>query len=372
MDFSKTKAGTTEKLAGKEALLGSGEDIALLEPFAKAYLGLFLDIDAHLEPGERIALLTSPELAQCILRGFEAALRRKDFPGPREIGQAMAAGERIPMGFVALAGIDHMHRRSPQETLALPRDTLSSTLCFHYANKIELAEHWTQDLLEHYPEMSTETLLEFWLGMIDKGTRYLPGLMHMLRDQDVRGPLSMALLILLESWAACGKKQLLELIRFALCYSDNEELYEIAGKMLSLDDMHDVAIRTYWMGARFLVHPGRHQEEMFDYVGRTREKAIPLMNLLVPLLVEGMPCRKTLPVQSLGWLMHMLAPKIAPHIDQFGRMEENATKIVQLFDLFKQYPAEEALAEIRRLRSIRVMRVYSQYLDELVREIGTD
>ena len=173
----------------------------------------------------------------------------------------------------------------------------------------------------------------------------------------------------MESWAACNKKQLLELIRFALCYSDNDELYEIAGKMLKLDNMHDVAIRTYWMGAQFLIHPEQHQEEMFEYMGRTREKAIPLMNLLVPLLVEGIPCKKTLPVQSLGWLMHMLAPKIAPHVDQFGRMEENATKVVQLFDLFKQYPAAEALKEINRLRSIRVMKVYSEYLDKLEQQI---
>jgi hypothetical protein len=369
VDSSETKSTTAEKLDGKEELLRAASDMHLLEPFAKAYLGLYLDIDKTVPPEDRVRLLVNDNFVDCIFEGFNTTLHNDSVPTPEEIGTGMVKGERIAIGFPILAGLDRLYVNSPEEIERLSGKTLAAAICFHFANRSEIEDRWLTPMIKKEPELVAKTLCEFWLGMISAGAQYLPGFDSFLHDPGMKPFVGEILLLLLEKWSICRKKFLLILLQAALCHSDLNALYDLAVRVLQERQGQPVVLRVYWMSICFLLQPQRHEEELFDYMGRTREKAVPLMNFLVPVLCEGVPCKRRIPYSSLAYLLHMLAPKIAPHRDQFGRLEENATKVLMLFDLIREYPEDEAAEIIRKLRSIRVMRVWSEYLDEIEKSL---
>lgn len=365
MDSSETKNTTAEKLEGKEELLRSAADMRLLEPFAKAYLGLYLDIDKSIEPDERVRLLVDEKFVDCIFQGFDATLHEDEIPTPEEIGVGMVDNVRIPIGFPILAGLDRMTANNPEEIESLSRKTLAAAICFHFANRSEIEDRWLEPVMKHHPGLIAETLCEFWLGMISAGTLYLPGFDAFIENADMKPYIGDILLLLLKNWGHCRKKFLYKLLHAALCVSDLEDLYKLATDVIQERTGQSNVLQVYWMATCFLIEPQKHEQELFDYMGVTREKVVPLLNFTVPLLCEGVPCKRAIPSSSLAKLLHMVSPRIAPHIDQFGRMEENAVKVRMLFDLIKEQSTEGAEEIITRLRKIRVMRNWSGTIDEI-------
>ena len=118
IDFAATRRATDEQLAARIAAIRQGQDIDALVPFAKAYLGLFREIDPALAPATRLLMVASPEVADAVLTGFDRVLRRSDIAPPCDI---VAAGDRAyceAFGYVMLAGMDRRAARSLDQAIA--------------------------------------------------------------------------------------------------------------------------------------------------------------------------------------------------------------------------------------------------------------
>jgi hypothetical protein len=126
-----------------------------------------------------------------------------------------------------------------------------------------------------------------------------------------------------------------------------------------------VVHRVYWLGTAYLLAPVEFETMLFEYVGRTREKALPLLNFIDPVIRAADNTGLDIGPDMLAKLLYMIAPKFRPGRDRFGRLDDNVLKIVWLFDLLGQDNSQQARQAVQQLRQIRVMRLYSDYLDRV-------
>lgn len=365
MDFEETRAENDERLLGKIDSVASGTDIDALEPFARAYLGLFLDIDSNIAPRERIAMLANPELAVAVTDGFVAALERLDLPSPVDIGDALVRGEPFIQGFIVLAGMDIASQRGERTVLDLNESTLAAALCFHYANATYHEDIWLRTLLRERPQLSATTLLEFWEPQVRAQLDALPGLSELLADDELSDVLGRILIPLLKNWQACTWRTQRTLLLAALRYVDHRVLAGTASERLEHLPREQVRKYTFWLATAFLLEPERYVADLQPYCGRSKEKILPLLDFVTSVLADERKFNLELSPLALAELINVIAPRFAPQEDRYGQLSENTEKVLSLFDRLAADHSEQAKEAVDMLRGVRVMGIYSDKLDDI-------
>lgn len=366
MDFYATRSKTGTALAGRLDELRRGESAGMLEPFAKAYLGMFLEIDEQLAPVERVRLLSGPPIADALLQGFVATLYRPDLPTPAEIGRALRDNRLHAIGYVVLAGIDHCCSGAADDVLALPARALSSALCLHFANTPNRRDRWAAQIIRERADIAADAFIELWREMLAESTDYLPGLGYMLTADFAAPVLSRVLPMLLRQWTTCNPAAQRRLLEAALCHLKPEDLLDQARAALASNADMAVKKRVYWLATAFLLAPEEFAAVLADYAGRWREKTLPLLDFTAGVLSSSdRPLR--LSATALGQLVRIIAPTFRRNEHRNGGFDAASAQVLWLFDLLAQDHSEEAIEAVRRLRKTRVLRMYSDVLDEVER-----
>jgi len=368
-DFKQARFSTHEKLAGKLDELARGQDIKSLESFAKAYLGMYLDIDSELLPAERVSLLADDDILDSIWSGFHHVLYHQALLSPEDIGCLYAEDERMAQGYIALAAIDREIESSHGKWAELlPDDLLESLICFHYVDKNELKNQWMDYAVQQRPQVFSMALLRFWQSIQNCGVERYPGFREIIQKQELQPVLKNLVLPVLQNVRHINKKLLPALLLSAFEYVPHADLLRTCQRRLEGEAYMSVKHHVYWLSSAFLLEPDQYRDTLFEYVGRTREKALPMLNFLESVIKKGQASQVAISASMLADLLYMIAPKFRPGRDQFGRMDDNVQKIIWLFDLLGQDSSTEGRQAIRRLRQIRVMRRYSHYLDRAEQE----
>ena len=369
---AQTRAENDTRLLPQVDALRTGQAVEALEPFAKAYLGLFLDIDSTFPPVERLRFLLSENIAQAVLEGFSCVLRQHSLPKPEEIGNKMAQGERFEIGYIVLAGMDYLAQQSKQSLYDLPTETINSAICFHYANNSSFSDAWVEPLLKDKSDALAPVLESFWMGIIRQGTDYIPGLHDYLDDKVTnKQHLSQILLPILGNWSGYKKKFLAELLQNAIRYTDTESLCAVVAQILQRNDPDLIpAKRILWLATAFILQPDRYWQELLDYTQRSKEKILPLLDFCVELVTDVRYEPYVLPHQTLAKLLRIIAPKFPPHYDNFDNLTENAKKTLRLFHVYANL-GEDISESINWLQSVRVMNIVRD-LVVVVNELNQD
>jgi len=360
-----TRLDNDARLIDKHEIIQTARDINLLEPFAKAYLGLFLEIDSTFTPEERIRFIASEPLSDAVMQGLSVVLHNlNDLPAISDIGKKMVSGERLEIGYVVLVAMDLFVKKFPEPEQAfqqIPSDVLSAALCFHYANSSLFKNTWVNALIHYQHDLVTSTLQMFWLPQMDKGVRYLPGLKELLKTGEGQQLVGDIILPILSGWTGYKKKSLNVLLAIALRYANSDKLLPIIEETLATNKMLNPRMRIVWLTSAFIIRPNDYWQEMVDYTYRSKEKLLPLLDFTIALLDEI-----ELDVHVLTKIIRLVAPKFPPHIDDFGELAANPQKTLRLF--YELANREELLIdELKWLRSARVMKIVSPVLDEVER-----
>jgi len=181
-----TRKDNDQRLAHKHQAISNAEALALLEPFAKAYLGLFLEIDNTFKPLQRIEFIASKPLFSVVMQGLSEVIELEHFPTALEIGGKMATDKRLEFGYVILVSMDLFIKKNTtlQEAFSkINPQALSAALCFNYANSCDFKNTWISGLIQYDRKLVAETLQQFWLAQMSKGTNFLPGLSEQLKTK---------------------------------------------------------------------------------------------------------------------------------------------------------------------------------------------
>ncbi|VAW99074.1 hypothetical protein MNBD_GAMMA23-2370 [hydrothermal vent metagenome] len=357
-----TREENDQRLVNQHQALSQAKALELLEPFAKAYLGLYIEIDSIFSPEQRIRFIAGDALADAIMQGLSRVIELDEFPTATEIGEKMAKDERLEFGYVVLVSMALRIKEMPTSIGAfstVSSEALSAVLCFNYANSCDFRNTWVSELIEYDRNLVTQTLQQFWLAQMDKGVRFLPGLSEQLKTKKGQQLVGDIVLPILSSWSGYKKKTLNMLLIIALNYADTENLLAVIKNILASEKTINPRMRMVWLTSAFILEPSHYWQQMVDYTYRSKEKLLPLLDFSVTLLDEI-----TLTSDTLTKIIRLIAPKFPPHIDDFGELAANPQKTLRLF--YALANCEHSIAsELQWLRRARVMKIVSPVLDEI-------
>ncbi|MEJ2344955.1 MAG: hypothetical protein P8076_14990 [Gammaproteobacteria bacterium] len=363
--FEQARRKSQQNLGGRLEALRAGRMPQALEPFAKAYLGLFLEIDEALSPEQRVRQVAGAAVAEAVLEGLVAVAEAGAAPAPEQIGRDLARNALQPYGYVLLAGLARRTQISAEAALLdLPGATLRAGLCYRYANTPNQPAGWARYLVAQRPQMAAETFLAFWRPLLAVTDDNLPGLYHMLHQPEWTPLVRRVLLPLLAAWPGCKAPLLRDLLHAALRLVDSEALLERARAVLAADGELEVKKRIYWLCTAYLLSPADFAQALADYAGRRREKTLPLLDFVVQVLDDADPGFRFEP-RWLAHLLRIIAPTFRRNEPLTGGLDATSGRVLWLFERLGQDASPEAVAAVNELRKIRVMRIYRDVLSQM-------
>lgn len=359
-DHEVTRLENDRTLLPRLDAIRRGNDIESLQRFAKAYLGMFLDINNNIPPQERIVILANPELAEAIHYGFAAVLERGAFPDEREIADAMLDERPLAVGYVLLAALDLFANEPRYAVATLPAATIRAAICLHYAARTELRDTWFDQILRVRQDEVALALTAFWQSLIARDGDHLPGLYQIIRASEFDNISRRVVLPVLANLQHCRKAVLRDLLQAAFRVCDHAELQRICESALHTWNRADPGRYVLWLTSAFLLQPEGHAVALAEYCGFSKEKILPLLDFSVLVLQGDQRQRLSLPAAAYARLLRIIAAKFTPQLDRYDHLSDITQKVMYLF--YRLTLADDAQAAIRQLEQVRVMKLYKNIL----------
>ncbi|MBD3670086.1 MAG: hypothetical protein HUJ29_04870 [Gammaproteobacteria bacterium] len=364
MDLEQTRTENQERLTPHLSDIRSGKMLDALEPFAKAYLGLYYQLDNTVPPLGRVEQLSGGELYDAILEGFDNFLRGDSIPAAEEIGRIVVDGEQLEQGYILLAALEEFCQDDGARIEQLSESVMRAAVCYQLAHGTYQTNNWMEHLFTQRDELVVETLLAFWQPFYEEGRELLPGLASLLRGRRYPKITSAVSVSLLQRWSDCDPYTLRRLLQAALATGARGELYEIARQRIAELDSSDIKRRVYWLCTAYFIDPEQMGQELTNYMGRTKEKVLRLMDFSYELLQDD-DIKQLIGAMDLAQLMRLIAPIIIRNEGRGGLLDEDSTKVLWMFEQFWDFPRQERIEAISWLQTVRVMKVYDDVLRDL-------
>lgn len=356
-------------------VIKNGEAIDILARFARAYLGMYLDIDNSVPPLQRISLLANQALTDAVLDGFTVILETGEFPDMDVIADSLLDESPQDIGYIILAGMSILSSDNPAAITNLPDKTIACAIGFHFANKTEVDDNWFPEVLQTKHELVAKSLSTFWLRLIMRGTDFLPGLYLIISHQQYDAISKKIILPVLQYWHHYNKATLRDLLHTALRLANHNDLVAVCEDALAKSNRGDPGRYILWLATTCLLAPDKYDMVLTDYAGRSKEKILPLLDFLVMVLLTDEQNRLAISSDTITQFLRIIAPKFTPQQDRYGNLCDNTQKVMYLFYRLAVTRDAGAAAATRRLGMIRVMKLYDdvlRYIEHLQSRLNHD
>ncbi|MFP4609537.1 MAG: hypothetical protein ACLFQT_00815 [Thiohalophilus sp.] len=359
--FAQARKENDERLLGQLDSLRNGEDLQILEPFARAYLGMFYEIEDGIAPADKVAMLANQKVSEAVLSGFVSALGRDDIPAPYQIGDQLGKNESSPFGYVVLAGLDRLIQTRPEKVEQLPQSVLQSAICFHFANHTDHQDEWFNWLLTDI-SISAPALNGFWQGLINNNAQMLPGLRMIIADSEYADLNREVLLPVLIHWKNCKLKTFKELVFVALRDVEHDKLLQAARDLINEEEgLQDETRRLYWLAIAFLLSPEEFAQHLANFIGREKQKVLPLLDFMMRVGATDADTGVEFTPMMDARLLRIIAPIFPPQEHSYGHMggiDVNSRNVMRLFHKLATTSHPDALEALKWLSNVRVMKIY--------------
>ena len=364
MDFEQTRSENDEQLLSEIDLIKCAENIQVLIPFAKAYLGMFYIIERDLVEKEKVRLLANEELAEAIFKGFLSVLNRSDLPSIEKIGYKAAEKKEYAEGYVVLAGLDLLAKNNIADINELNLSLIEKGVAFHFSNKSGFTNIWFDYLLEENIDKVIPAICRYWVAMLKNKATYLSGNYLVLGDKANSKVIKYCVLPLLDNWSFCKAKILAQLLLLAFKHSEVSEFLNVCEHALINDENLNEKTRLYWIVAAYLISPDKYVTKLTNYVGRVKLKVMPLLDFVTLILQENNNIN--INTKIIIQLIRITAPVFPPqhHVyGALGALDINSKNVMLLFYFLVCSNEKDVSSELKKLRKARVMKIYSGVID---------
>ena len=240
----------------------------------KAYFGYYPGRGRSIAAEQRLSELlgNDDDLVEATLAGLRGTVWREDVPEADEIIRLKSESRMPYLAFPFLAGMDEVQRVKPEQLDQLSGLQMRKALTFHFCTPTGRGEDpgWYLKIVDSYPELVADVLVQCATAFIRAGNEHIPGLYelaHMKNHAEVARGGSLPLLRAFP--VRCTQKQieaLDNLLWAALQHADRESLDEIIDGKLSRKSM-TVAQRVHWLAAGVVVSPETNGQQLENFVG---------------------------------------------------------------------------------------------------------
>lgn len=269
-------------------------------------------------PRERLATLLDKDanLLEDALIALRHAPQRSDLPEAADIFRLAAANRRHAITLACLVGA----LEAPEETLALPDETLKKLVAMYYTHGHNKPAPWFDAIKRAKPALVAETLIAYVLPALKAGIAQPAGI-HDLRDDEKSQEVApLALPKLLQGFPLRAKQDQFHsleiLLKAGMRHLPEEDFLKLVDARLAQKSLEN-AQKTLWLAAGFLIQPGRYREALASHVGKS-QTSVELLSGFLPDRGERWPFARPLPVEAMAWLIDLLGADATPYRIESG------------------------------------------------------
>ena len=196
----------------------------------------------------------------------------------------------------------------------------------------------------------------------EKKYSYLPGLKEILENDDLHALRDKVIVAAASLMRNTRPKELARMLLAAVRANCAEELFAMACTVIKDSDGLGVRQQVYWQATAFILEPKARSSILAAFVGQEKIKILPLLDFINSVLVAD---QERLSGEAIGELIRMVAPKFTPQIDNYGQLSDITQKVAWLFYLLAIKTTLPAMQVTKKLRRVRVLKLYSEVLDEV-------
>lgn len=292
-----------------------------LDALASAYLGYWRDARGD-TPRERLSAMLDKDadLLEDALIALRHTPQRSDLPEATDTFRLSADNRRHLITLPCLVGA----LEAPEETLALPDETLKKLVAMYYTHGTNKPAPWFDVLKRTKPALVAEVLIAYALPALKAGNAQPAGIHGLRDDEELRELARLALPKLLEGFPLRAKRDQFHsleiLLKAGMRHLSEEHFLKLIEARLSRKGLED-GQKILWLAAGFLIEPGRYRESLATYAGKSQTR-IELLAGFLPDQGERWPFARPLPVEALAWLVGLLGPRFTPY-----HIEGGASKV---------------------------------------------
>ena len=246
---------------------------ALLFDTGKAYFGYYPGRGRSIAAEQRLSELlgNDDDLVEATLAGLRGTVWREDVPEADEIIRLKSESRMPYLAFPFLAGMDEVQRVKPEQLDQLSGLQMRKALTFHFCTPTGRGEDpgWYLKIVDSYPELVADVLVQCVTAFIRAGNEHIPGLYELAHMKNHAQVARGGCLPLLRAFPVrCTQNQieaLDNLLWAALQHADRESLGEIIDGKLSRKSMN-VAQRVHWLAAGIVVSPETYGQQLENFV----------------------------------------------------------------------------------------------------------
>jgi len=355
-ELNEIRARNSARLKPMLDQVRAGSDCQLLIPYAKAYLGLFLNIDNSLTPDERLASFVDEALLPDIYQGFEASLQHNAYPQADDFS-IDGNDELRERCWIILATIERGLASDGNTYLeSLPLAIRKAAICFVMTLEQGERPQWPVYYAQHFQQELEQALIESWTGEPAARSDYLSGMDWYFNHVDTPDP---ELIYWLAShWRRANYRGFYHLLSLAVEHGEPARLSELVEQALHQD--FTIRIRMLWCGTGLVSDPEHYANRMQMLCGFNKEKIVPLLDFCVTALgyIDD-PLRRG---RISAALIRIAGPKFPP----FDDSDPIVAKLQYLLVVLSQCPPNERQQLIEELLKVRVLRAYKPALQAIV------
>lgn len=250
-------------------LAGNAYPAEQLGRLARAYYGLYHEVERHAAPKDRLAQFIGddPDLIGAVLDAFRIAIHRPDVPEAAATISLRSASRQSWLAYPVLAGLDLADEEDPDGLDTLDDSLKRKALALHYCvpTGTSVSPNWHARWCEQAPELAADVIHRCAARALRDGSDYVPGLneLDIIADHDeLKHAVRLKLLASYPSSATGAQLRNLDrLLAAVLAEPDREDLRELIQRKISLQRM-SMSQRLHWLAAGWLAPDPRCSSEL--------------------------------------------------------------------------------------------------------------
>ncbi len=115
----------------------------------------------------------------------------------------------------------------------------------------------------------------------------------------------------------------------------------------------------------FLLSPDEFAQILANYIGRLKQKVLPLLDQVMYLLEPENRERIDFTPMVFAQLLRITAPIFTPQVHSYGNsgaIDVNSRNVIRLFYQLAIHPGQDASSAIKWLAKVRVMKIYNSVI----------
>lgn len=354
-ELDEIRARNSARLAPMLEQVRAGTDCDLLIPCAKAYLGLFLNLDNSLTPHDRLASFVDSGLLPSVYEGFANAVQQFSFPQVAEFSE-LNNEARLEPCWVILAAIElGLQDQGNQYIDHMPAEVRKTAFCFVMTLEQGDRPAWPAYYAEHFQHELEQALIGSWSGRPARDSDYLAGMDWYF--ENISKPDPGLVYWLASHWQHFHYGNTYHLLSLAVEYCQADELQELSQKALQRE--MPVKVKMLWCSLGLVSDPQHYAARLQTLCGFNKEKIVPLLDFCISVMkfIDD-PVRRA---QISAALIRIAGPKFPP----FDSSDPIVAKLLYAQQILARCPYDERKKLISELLTVRVLRAYKPALQAM-------